>query len=860
MAKRCNSKTGCNYARASWWKDTLGTNFISPSSGSSTPDLGLYVSAAGDGVGTQADPFGPSEFQAALATTPEGSTIYFKKGDTFILGELSVPADNLTFSTYGSGDDPIIIGSISLSAATWTSEASGRWSTPLASAPLWVTKDGVASRQAESAWIPASAGSTATTTTGATATLNPINTTQSLVGAKIRQKEFNFRLSYEATITNYNTGSGVITHTGGNFAGGATGMPFKLYGQLQFCTTEGDWFYDSSAQKLYIKSTATPAGTNIRYITKNCAFDTTDRTGITIEGLTLTQYYREAVLAHDSTVTIDECTISNCRTNGVLLSGNSTQATITNNTITKCGLNGIHVGAISTSTISNNTIHTIGEESNIGWPIDTDWIKTGGCAIAHFWESTEAVTQPDDIDMDYNTMYDLGYMGILAIGDDHNIRYNIVHDFCERWNDGGGIYTIHRNTLGTSTKNVNIQSNIVYNGQGSKEGIVNSDLIHAEGIYIDNGCELITVTGNTVYNCTDFGILCNWDTRMSTITNNVVYGNHSSQIMFRQDTDIGDSPVFQNNDGNILTGNTIVSVGPSQYCVEVQSYQGNDNYNPFSNGGGSDSNHYIRPYSTTINLHRATSVTAYTVGTWRTKFSDDASSVERVNLYTHANPDNVVLATNMTNATVTVNPGAGFLDTDNNSLSSFDLAAYSSRIYRRQTEVTYSLLLDNFTAANGTNLSGRTPPTGPIPTIGAGTHTVVGNRWSSSPGGTVMWNLGTTNVKFTYSLQVSSLTDGFNTYARYTNDNNRLVIAISSSYIMTLFEFNASGSATNSWTTSMPFLINTEYYITIVTNGSNVKVYVDNMLMLDVTTALTTGNSFGALGTLTATKDYVIAV
>lgn len=44
---------------------------------------GYYVSEDGNGVGTQADPFGPSEFEAALASIPSGSSIFFNKGDEF---------------------------------------------------------------------------------------------------------------------------------------------------------------------------------------------------------------------------------------------------------------------------------------------------------------------------------------------------------------------------------------------------------------------------------------------------------------------------------------------------------------------------------------------------------------------------------------------------------------------------------------------------------------------------------------------------------------------------------------------------------------------------------------------------------
>lgn len=811
---------------------------------------GYYVSEAGSGSGTQASPFGPTEFAAALATIPEGSNIFFKKGDTFALGDLDIVANDLSISAYGSGADPIIIGSTSLTAATWTSEAGGYYSTPLASAPKWVFKNGIAARQGESDWIPFTSAPSGTTRGVLAATLNAFNSVQSLVGCKFRYKEFNFRLSFENTITAYDTGTGVLTAS--TFVGGGVGMPMKLYGQKQFATLEGDWWWDSSNNKLWIKTTATPSGTDIRVCTKDDAFSIDSFTGTRFEGLEFKHYYKTAIDCKRGTDTvITDCNINNIRGNGLMVYGNSTGVELSSNTITKCGLNAIHIGAFS-GTIESNTITTIGEESNLGWPIDTYWLKSGGCAVSGNWDANEVVKIPTSLTIRHNDITAVGYMGVLIMGDDHLIEENIVDGFCTQWADGGGIYCVHRSALGPSTDNVIFRNNIVRNGYGNEAGIVSPSVtFEASGVYIDDGeCTNIVVDGNTVYNCIR-GISMNNGNRAVTLTDNVVFNNLKSQIAFLGQTS---SPL---NEANIMTGNIIVA-NEKGYCVDaVRTTPAT--YDPFT-GGSCDNNTYLRPYASSKIIAQRASLsgvaTEYTLAEWRTFTSKDALSSSVVNRYVYNNPDFTKLFVNETTASTNEN-GTGFVDVSLNALASFSLAAFSSKPALIIPEVSASLLLDPFTAANGTAIAGRAPTTGAIPTV-SGTHSIQSNKLATSVNGTIYWNIGVADFVFSVKTQMSSIGDGLNTYFRYTNSTNRFVLAFINNTI-TVYEFNNSASPVVLKAVPFLYAINTDYAVSIEALGSNVKIYIDGMMIMDLTVNLITGNSVGILGNTTRTTDYVAA-
>lgn len=799
----------------------------------------------------------------------DGDKVYFERGQIYNWAEDNRGSNGYIVGSFGAGVDPKFYGSTVLSS--WTSEAGGYYSSPLATAPKWVAVNDVCARQGETDWIASTAVATGTTITGLAATLNAFNSVEALANnAKLRHKEFNFRLSYEHLVTGYNTGTGVLTIGAGGVVGGESGMPFKLYGQKQYATLEGDWWYDDTNNELWVKAAVSP--TNVRVITEDYAFKVDGFSNVTFENIDFTQYFETAIDCPDApNVTIQNVDIHDNRTNGIMFYGNNTTFTYDNFSLTRCGLNAVHIGAVTSGDINDGSITVIGEQDNIGWPFDTYWIKTGGTAICMFWDLGESVTQPTDVDITNVVMSDLGYIGVLFIGDNHSATESIAHDFCERWNDGGGFNTIHRNTLGTSTKNITLTRCHAYNGIGALDGITPDAqrFRHAIGFYVDNGSELITINECVSYNNSDRGINVNHDTQKTTITNCIVFGNTNSQIIYNQDTDALDSPVFPNNDGNVLTGNIIVGADLS-YCVEAISFNGSGTYNPFSDSGDSDNNSYVRPYGNAVNASRSTILgaqTQYNIADWRTHISDDASSTERYeSTYRYKNPiktraEEVRIVTNETASTTTFN-GTGYHSITGSALgSSENIPAYSAVVYLVDTWPVPDYLLDGFVAANGTAIAGRAPTVGPIPIINAGTHTIQTEEMVSSVGGVVDWDVAQSNLDFTLRTRAIATIaggSGLGTYFRRVNDNNRMVIAFTTTTI-TLFEFNNNASATNTWVVPYNFGNTEVLFISVRANGTSVKIWVGGVLLIDITTAYTTSGMVGILGSTGRATDYVLA-
>lgn len=790
--------------------------------------------------------------------------VYFQRNGIYSLGDLAIPQNSITVGAYGSGADPIITGSTSLSAATWTSETGGYYSTPLASAPKWVAKNNRLSRQGESAWIPFTSAPSGTTRGANTATLNAFNTVQSLVGCKFRYKEFGFRLSFENTITNYNTGTGVLTAS--TFVGGGVGMPMKLYGQKQFATLEGDWWWDESNSKLWIKTASTPSGTNIRVITEDRAFTVDSKSGVTFTGLEFQEYYQEAIYTSEAeTLTISDCSFHDIRTNAVYGKGTPDAVTISGNTITRCGLNGLSFGPFTNFEITDNDITEICEQGNIGWPLDATWLKTGGCGVAFNWQSLQA---PQNGHIHLNRMSDLGYCGVLIMGDDHILEKNVVHDICEKWNDGAGLYTIHRSTLGPSTENVIIRDNIVYNSVGTVEGVV-GEVVRGEGVYIDNGCRYTVVQRNTIYDCTSYGVVVNFDTRDSQILDNVLRNNGIAQLIIREDTNPVASPVYPNQVGNIVTGNTFACGQSTRYGVITESINGNVNFNPFITGGSSDNNHYISPYNpSTIAGYRVAAdgaATSQSLAQWRTKFSLDAASNAIVNLLTYYSDGladrEIVLVTNPTNASAnTSSIGAGYTNVSGAAISGVQsIAAFNSLLY--VTTASRALLADHFTASDGTSISGRAPAVGNTPNVASGTHTITSNRMVSSVLGTVTWNVGTPNYVIEKSGIVTSTSAQFYLNFRLQDNagstSNRILINFLSGTTLQLREYVASATPTNTVTTPFTVATSTEYRMKVIVNGSSIKVYIDDVLYIDFVATLLTGTFVGIIGSNDFNTDYI---
>lgn len=816
--------------------------------------------------------------------------VYFERGHIYNNFTRTVTTLNNTFGSYGSGADPKFYGSDSFIAATWTSEAGGYYSTPLATAPLWVFNPaGEAARQGESDWIPVTVlGGNATQRIFSSAILNPFNTVETLTTAKARFKEFNFRMSFEYLISGYNTGTGEMTFNA-TVVGAAVGYPMKLYGQKQFATLEGDWWYDDTANELWIKTASDPTGLDWRVCTQDHAF-ILSTTGTTITGLELTQYYESAIVALRASNTSISANIHDIRTDGLFTYGNNTGTISYTGTITRCGLNGINVGGVSNLSVSGS-ITSIGKQLNYPWPINTAILKTAGCAIACFSDPTDANELATNIQVTEFEANDLAYMGCLFLGTNNLAEHCHIHNGLLRFDDGGGLYCYYQNSFGgTGTSGNVFRDCIVYDILGSHEGIANyTQQTFASAVYLDAGCNDTEIDGCTLIDCPWMGVFCNYNTEQTYIHDCTIGNNGVAQVMFYEQPQVDLSANFANNYKNVLEDNILVAkVGSVGVLTASDGTSANASYNPYTTGNA-DRNTYVilnsRPTSpsnpvsiNSIAKHESNALpfqvgqaaavfTEVTLAGWRTRNSEDAASTAQGFYLDTSGPSTTA---SMPQIEILVNPTASidtqtlttgiYNDLAGASLNSSDVPAWGSTV--AVIKSTYYYLMDNFLGASGSSITGRVPKIGNTANVIAGTHTVnAGNEMASSVAGLVTWNLGVTNVQFDAIGYVTNVSDQMRYDFRLLNNTSSVGSRMLLRFFGTTVEVHEdTGSGlVQIGTAAFTLVINTSYRVRIVCNGTNVKVYVNTVLYIDATTTLTVGNYFGLLGNTTKLTNFITA-
>lgn len=793
---------------------SIGTYF----SGGGAP---FYVSQAGTGVGTQADPFGPTEFETALGdgTITSGATVKFNKGDTVELGSIDVSTANLTFDAYGTGADPIITGSEDISGLTWTDGGSGLYSASLATEPKWLFLDGVASKWAQSAYISITGRPSSTVIQANSATINAMS---SIIGAKVRIIENPWIMSFEYTVTAYDPGTGNIT-LDRTIIGAGVGKTFALMDQLQFLTGNNQWYYDNATTTIYYKSASNPSTLDLRASVHNRGFDL-NAPGITINNLAF-QHYQEGAIASDdgdsSGVTISNCTITDCREYGIFVVG-CDDYTISGCDILRCG-NGIARTGDNWS-VTNNTITTIGMDLNYPFPVGTYQSRGNGVLL---WGANNTISG--------NTISNLAYCGTLTTGFDDIIEQNEFYDFCKRFDDGAAIYTAGVGSSVTTNSGAQIRNNYIHDAGGIND---------VAGIYIDNYTTSYTLTSNIITGVPLAGIYCNWSTTHTALITNIVY-DCPVLVEFHENTT---QALYPDNEGCVMTGNIFVAKDNTQVPVELESFNSDANFSPFSNGGSCDNNRYIIPYGTIVAQTRATAggtATTHTLSSWRTHISGDAAAESIENLYSYTTADNagleILVDVNFTGNESTVPVGSDYVNPDGDVISQNVIPAYYAAVSTStvSTPERTTIFLDNFTGASG-NITGHTPDTGSAWTVTTGTISLNGSgKCIASVAGEMYQDTGDSDTKIEVTGQVSSQPAGINLLMRYTDVNKYILVQLfitSPSTSSRVILYNRTGGVSTSMIQpTFTAVINTDYKLTAHLVGNRMRVYINDVQYIDYT-------------------------
>ncbi|MFD0766878.1 right-handed parallel beta-helix repeat-containing protein [Mucilaginibacter lutimaris] len=344
------------------------------------------------------------------------------------------------------------------------------------------------------------------------------------------------------------------------------GYGYFIQNDIKTLDRPGEWFYDKTKKAMYVYfgkikpssvSVTTSAFKHVVDIQKfnylsfenisftgagQCAFNIVQSKGISIKNCNINNSGSEAVLASYSPyLMIESCTISNSLSGGLNLDAGCTNAVIHKNKILNTGLFA-GMGKSGTGTYE---------------------------AITSFGDNT--VIEKNRIDS-------VGYNGIYFGGNSAIAKNNYISFFCLTKDDGAGIY------LGDWSKTFNkkVEGNIILHGIGNGKGTDHEKSLQAEGIYIDDNTESVSILDNTVSLCSNNGIKLH-NAKDIDVYNNTVF-NNGIQLRLEQDHYLASSKYIRNNN---IKRNTFFSASIQQAAAKFTT-----NQNDIKSFGKIDSNIY----------------------------------------------------------------------------------------------------------------------------------------------------------------------------------------------------------------------------------------------------------------------------
>ena len=543
-----------------------------------------YVSSSGNDANNGISSSTPWKTIAKVNSTfinmQPGDRILFNRGEIFygsiIVSKSGIAGSPITISAYGSGANPVISGFVTMSS--WTNEGGSIYSKTVSlesSSYNIVTVNGV--NTAMGRWPNSGTWNTVDAISGTTqltdAALNAGTT--NWTGAEVVVRPDEYRIE-RVKITNHV--SQTLYHASLS-EGAIIGNGYFIQNDLRTLDATNEWYYDGT--KFYIYGDPATKTVNVSGYIYGIIINSFDY--ITFDNLNITGYGADGFSLTDaSNITIQNCNISYCGENAIKgndeTGGISNNCSFSNNTIDQINSNGIYLKSQFTdSYIGNNTITNIGLITGAAHGALWD-IAHEGIALYSQWGNTGAVVE-------YNTLRNIGYIGILMFGTNITVRYNYINNFCLKLNDGGGIYTWAL-VADPSTRVGFIRNNIVLNGIGNHDMTAHNKYNDARGIYLDDFTKGTTVDGNTVAYCNGAnlfirgGINCN-------ITNNTVYGDLGTDgNIYLQEF----SNTVEVHDNLKITYNKFISKAIN---VPVLTYQ--SGYGTLPASATLDYNYYARP-------------------------------------------------------------------------------------------------------------------------------------------------------------------------------------------------------------------------------------------------------------------------
>jgi len=294
------------------------------------------------------------------------------------------------------------------------------------------------------------------------------------------------------------------------------GYSHIIQNHLATLTTQGEWYFDKTAKKIYLFSTSNPSSLKVQAsATKYGMLLSSGITGISIKNFSFQNADSIAVsITSGNYISVDNCIFTNTLYGVWMVS--SSNIIVTNSRFTD--IYNISVGSTYSSlylTVSNNYIRR-----NFLNPGMSDVTNNAYKAAINLY-CTSAVISYNDIDS-------CGYIGVYYNGWGNTISHNKIGNFNMKMFDGGGIYSFgtwsYVPSLGISKYGNNlIEYNYIHDGIGYLLGTNEGDSYNRRpGIYNDQLTEYNTVRRNVLYNTHGILLASN---HHHTVTENTIYNS-----------------------------------------------------------------------------------------------------------------------------------------------------------------------------------------------------------------------------------------------------------------------------------------------------------------------------------------------
>lgn len=621
-----------------------------------------YVSASGSDAnnGTTTSTTWKTLSRVNAATFSPGDQILFKRGDIFY-GELlinqsgSTGGNPIIFGAYGSGASPMITGFTNVTS--WTEISTNIWESSNAASSLSTCnvvvingKNTPMGRYPNTGYLTFQSHVNNTSITCSSLTGTPDWTG---ADAAIRVNHWTVNRvtinSQAGGTLNFDAVSGDVRD---NFG-------FFIENDVRTLDAQNEWYFNPSTKKIRVYSESEPTNVMVASV-DTVIYVKSSRNYINFDSISVQGANQILMYEGGNYANILNCSFSFCGWDGLQMAGSYN--TISNDTLTDIGGNGVflHFERSGHNFVTSNVFRRTN--------LITGVLKNDYTAAAIRCYSPNSLIQYNDIDSS-------GYNGIQLRYQNVEIRNNLINHSCLIRDDGGGIYTGFTGEVGKI-----IDGNIILNSEGNYYG-TNITTGTANGIYIDDNGNNVSITNNSVYNCSGAGLFLHGANTI-TARNNTIYNNGGAGFT-RGGLYLQTSPRDNPMRNNIVNNNILFSRDSAQYSIFS-----NDNISTADSKliVTTDSNFYCKPITFDANVIRVygygdNSLNNYNLAQWKAYMGGSMDAHSKGSPKSISDVNDLRFEYNATSWVKTIHLDSKYIDVKGNEYNdSITLAPYTSAI------------------------------------------------------------------------------------------------------------------------------------------------------------------------------------